>query len=431
MLATLFVTDCCRCGRRRCKAGSWPDGHVCRTCHDRALRTQGRCPGCGDDRVLPGLRLDGAAVCTDCAGFTTSFRCSRCPAEGKLHAGRLCTRCTLHDRLTDLLGCDSGGIRPELAPLATSLLSAPRPLSILTWLHTRKGKTESPELLLRQLGRGEIPLTHEAFHTLRPWRAAAHLRELLMACDVLPRLDKQICSLERWLTGHLDTITDPAHTQLVHRFAAWEVLPRLRNRAEHTPLTPAARRFAGEQIKLATRFLTWHAVHRRALDTCRQADIDTWHAEHNEHARNRVRRRLRVPAGTDRPRSGVRVGGQPDRHRAPGRSIPADARLQRCRPSAGAALLRPVDRSLDRGHGRGPVGGPTRGLVPRLAVNPTGRMRSCFLALRIRPANRHIHKDPDGNLPECWLLAERPASAAEPTDYWLSTLPGDIRLRTW
>lgn len=39
----------------------------------------------------------------------------------------------------------------------------------------------------------------------------------------------------------------------------------------------------------ATQFLTWLAGHRRTLDTCRQADIDAWHAEYNEHARNRVR----------------------------------------------------------------------------------------------------------------------------------------------
>ncbi|WP_337825183.1 hypothetical protein [Amycolatopsis sp. A1MSW2902] len=284
-----FITNCCHCGRRRHKAGSWPDGHVCRTCLDRALRVRGRCPGCGDERVLPGLRDDGLAICTDCAGFTASFRCSRCPEEGKLHRGRLCTRCALHDRLVDLLGDGSGEICPELAPLATSLLDAPRPLSILNWLYTRKGKPESPESLLRQLGRGEIALTHEAFHTLQPWRAAAHLRELLMACDVLPQLDKQICSLERWLIGHLDTITDPGHAQLVHQFATWEVLPRLRNRAENTLLTPANRRFAGEQIKLTTQFLTWLAEQDRSLETCRQADIDTWHAHHSEHERSRVR----------------------------------------------------------------------------------------------------------------------------------------------
>jgi hypothetical protein len=59
------------------------------------------------------------------------------------------------------------------------------------------------------LGRGEIALTHEAFHDLQPWRAAAHLRELLMACGVLPALDKQICSFERRLAGHLVGIADP------------------------------------------------------------------------------------------------------------------------------------------------------------------------------------------------------------------------------
>ncbi|MER6764537.1 MULTISPECIES: hypothetical protein [Amycolatopsis] len=105
----------------------------------------------------------------------------------------------------------------------------------------------------------------------------------------MPQLDKQICSLERWLPGHLDTVSDPTHAQLIHRFATWEVLPRLRNRAENTPLTPANRRCAGEQIKLATQFLTWLTEQQRTLETCRQADIDTWHAEHSDHERNRVR----------------------------------------------------------------------------------------------------------------------------------------------
>ncbi|GAB3453280.1 hypothetical protein GCM10027436_53800 [Actinophytocola sediminis] len=63
------------------------------------------------------------------------------------------------------------------------------------------------------------------------------------------------------------------------------------------------------------------------------------------------------------------------------------------------------------------------------AGNPTARMRSRFLALRVRPANRNIPRGADGSLPECWLLAEWPPGELEPTDYWLSTLPPDIRLR--
>jgi SRSO17 transposase len=61
--------------------------------------------------------------------------------------------------------------------------------------------------------------------------------------------------------------------------------------------------------------------------------------------------------------------------------------------------------------------------------NPRADMRSRFTALRVRPANRDIPRAADGSLPECWLLAEWPPGAAEPTDYWLSTLPAQIPLR--
>jgi SRSO17 transposase len=55
--------------------------------------------------------------------------------------------------------------------------------------------------------------------------------------------------------------------------------------------------------------------------------------------------------------------------------------------------------------------------------NPEATMTSCFLAIRVRPANRDIPRAADGSLPECWLLAEWPPHADEPTGYWLSTLP--------
>ncbi|MEV6868109.1 IS701 family transposase [Streptosporangium subroseum] len=61
--------------------------------------------------------------------------------------------------------------------------------------------------------------------------------------------------------------------------------------------------------------------------------------------------------------------------------------------------------------------------------NPTAKMRSRFLALRVRPANHEIGRQADGHLPECWLLAEWPPGEPEPTGYWLSTLPAGIRLR--
>jgi SRSO17 transposase len=55
--------------------------------------------------------------------------------------------------------------------------------------------------------------------------------------------------------------------------------------------------------------------------------------------------------------------------------------------------------------------------------NPDASMTSRFLAIRVRPANRDIPRGADGSLPDCWLLAEWPPEAGEPTDYWLSNLP--------
>ncbi|MDG4759292.1 hypothetical protein [Micromonospora sp. WMMD710] len=134
-----FIRDCARCGRRGNFAARWPDGHVCRTCHDRALRTHGRCPGCGHERLLAGLRpADQEPICTSCAGFSSSHACVECGQEGKLHAGRRCTRCTLARRVAELLDDGTGRIRLELAPLAELLASMDNPLSGLAWVSSRR-----------------------------------------------------------------------------------------------------------------------------------------------------------------------------------------------------------------------------------------------------------------------------------------------------
>ena len=52
-------------------------------------------------------------------------------------------------------------------------------------------------------------------------------------------------------------------------------------------------------------------------------------------------------------------------------------------------------------------------------------MTGCFLAIRVRPASRHIPRAADRSYPACWLLAEWPPEADEPSGYWLSTLPED------
>src|SRR3990170_938466 len=53
-----------------------------------------------------------------------------------------------------------------------------------------------------------------------------------------------------------------------------------------------------------------------------------------------------------------------------------------------------------------------------------GAMRSRFARLRVRPAHRDEQRAEPR--PEEWLLIEWPRDAAEPTKYWLSTLPAAI-----
>jgi SRSO17 transposase len=113
--------------------------------------------------------------------------------------------------------------------------------------------------------------------------------------------------------------------------------------------------------------------------------------------------------------------------------------------SAYASDAQPVTRTLGGGPGRPPRPGYPAPPVNlrQLAIahadklqpvtwrqgtkatkgNPDAAMTSWFLGTRVRPANRGIPRADDGSLPECWLLAEWPPGADEPTDYWLSNLP--------
>ena len=128
------IRDCARCGRRAAKAANWPDRPICRTCFAKATEVRGRCPACSTDRLLPGRRPDGTAVCRDCAGITRNFFCDRCSSEGYLLGGRLCRRCTLSDQLQRILDDGSGQVHPPLLALVQALVSMPHPKTALAWL---------------------------------------------------------------------------------------------------------------------------------------------------------------------------------------------------------------------------------------------------------------------------------------------------------
>lgn len=61
-----------------------------------------------------------------------------------------------------------------------------------------------------------------------------------------------------------------------------------------------------------------------------------------------------------------------------------------------------------------------------------GKLSSHFLALRVRPANKHLRRRADKQhepLPARWLICEWPSHEPEPIRYWLSNLPAATPLR--
>jgi hypothetical protein len=216
--------------------------------------------------------------------------CSRCGSQGRLPAGRRCARCALTDKLAAALDDGTGRVNPALAPLFEALTAMDKPVSGLIWLRNPK----VPQLL-GDLATGRIPLTHQGLHAVSSWRTAAYLRDLLMTCGVLPTIDKQLAHYEALLHRRLAELVDAdsPHLRLVRQFAVWYQLPRLRTKAATRPLTPNHRQFASDQFTQAHRFLGWLQARNRSVAEATQADLDAWHATHNDHQRRTLRAFLR------------------------------------------------------------------------------------------------------------------------------------------
>lgn len=195
-------------------------------------------------------------------------------ASGKRTGRPATARTVLRAALSDLLDDGTGQVHPALAGLLEDLAAMPVPGRGLNWLRN------NPEAgrYLRGLARGDIPLTHEGLHELPSWRAAAHLRDLLMAAGALPRIDRQIMLFDRWSRLELRAVADPGHAQILRQFTTWHLLARMRARAARQPLTAGSRNAAANEFALARKFLTWLASQGRQLHQAIQADIDTWYA---------------------------------------------------------------------------------------------------------------------------------------------------------
>jgi hypothetical protein len=262
------AAECARCGQVRPPQARWPEGPVCDPCYTAALRNRGPCSCCGQVRRLVTPPGPAATTCADCAGLPAICVCASCGLEDKLYERGRCERCSLHRRAAALLG-PGGDVPATLQPVLEAICAARTPKSALNWLRNSGGAS-----ILAELASGKLPATHQALDSHPRQRAAGHLRQALIAGRVLPARDEELARAEQWLASLLAATEDDTDRRLVHAYATWQVMRRLRASPGTRPRSYTAH--ARNNIRAAAGFLAWLRQHGTALASCRQRDADNW-----------------------------------------------------------------------------------------------------------------------------------------------------------
>lgn len=301
---------CVGCGRRRRVHQRGQHGPMCATCVPRTTST---CSICGRSVPCRVSTITGRPWCANCSrswavcsgcGALTPVRagtrqaplCATCtPADGAIwktcpscgETGRLisrvCKRCRLRRRVDRLLAAADGQVRPELQALRRALVGVDRPGTALSWL-SRNGAVP----VLGELANGARPLSHAALDLLPPSKTLAHLRAVLVATEALPVRDEHLAQLEAWTAQAVAGRSDPEEKQLLHRYAVWHVLRRLRRRVRGDHITANQATVARGNIAAAAAFLDWLRASGITLAACTQAHLDSWMAAASTAQRGRT-----------------------------------------------------------------------------------------------------------------------------------------------
>jgi hypothetical protein len=274
---------CSICGREAaCYLSKTTGEPWCEACKQRWAR----CSRCGSTgRVRSGTKNE--PLCAACTRPDPGFwrTCPGCGQTGRIHTGR-CARCTNGQRLRELLGSQTGGIRPDLQALYHALATAERPATVEAWLN----KSAAPAILRELAGK---ELTHCALDELPEGKPVEHLRAVLVALGTLPARDEQLSRLERWTAWVIAERPDPGQQQLLHRYAVWHVTRRLRARLRGAHATHGQVVAAQRNIRAAIALLGWLTARDLTLATAGQGDLEQWlataQATHRTDAGNFVR----------------------------------------------------------------------------------------------------------------------------------------------
>jgi hypothetical protein len=357
------LEDCARCGRRQRVATRTPEGPVCGSCNPRQVLTCavcGRtamcmiskvtgkpwcaacasswatCSGCGNLAPVKGGTRD-QPLCADCAAPDASFwkACPGCGTPGRILAGA-CRRCHLRDQVDRLLADPgTGRTRAGLEPLRQAIADVGRPEVALGWI--RRDKVRA---MLTGLAAGHRPLTHAALDEMPDSKTLRHLRSVLVASGALPARDEHLTRLEHWIRQAVPRCPDAGQKQLLHSYATWHVLRRLRQRARATPATQHQASTAKENVTAAMAFLDWLDARGLTLATCAQGDLDAWMAGASTAQKGRTGHFVRWA----RSRKHTRLDFPATRWNGPTRALDTEARWDQARRLLHDEALKPEDR---------------------------------------------------------------------------------------
>lgn len=217
-----------------------------------------------------------SVVCASCAGADSVFACRDCGREEHPYGASRCARCILRERLTDLLRDPSTGtIHLRLRAVFDELVDSERPQTGIWWLRKKPG---IGPLLLAQMARGEIEISHDTFRHLPSDRAHDYLRSLLVAVGVLTPFEIRIERMLPWIEQvAADLPADQA--ALIRRFAHWHVLRGMRKASREDRLTQTIADGCRRRIRVAIEFLAFLDNHGASPATATQ-DLMERYQEH-------------------------------------------------------------------------------------------------------------------------------------------------------
>ncbi|MEU1800762.1 hypothetical protein [Streptomyces sp. NPDC019937] len=221
---------------------------------------------------LKGGTLD-APLCAQYLNPDPDFwdRCPRCEKTWQFGT-EPCQWCRGDLKLAELLG-GGAAVAEELEPFRRALVAVERPDHAMVWL--TKPKVHE---LLTALGKDPRPVTHALLDDLPAGKTLNYLRGLLMATGALPTRDQRLANLESWINQKLAGRRDLPERRVLHGYAIWHHLRRLRQRVRGRQLTVDQDQNLRIHINATIQFLDDLAGRGVLLDACTQSDVDDFMA---------------------------------------------------------------------------------------------------------------------------------------------------------